>query len=732
MNLIKWIRKNERKILAIVVIMLMVGFIGGSYLSQLGRGSSGRKTVVARYGIDGKITDYDRALAQRDLDLLRSLRMGQMLRSQDLRGVFLAELLFSEGGPSPEFLVGLKRAIAQGRLRVSDEQIAGLYQHEVPGDIYWILLKKEAAEAGVSFNDRTAGRILGNLLPQLFNGATYSQVISSLRSRKISEKMVLDTFSEMLAVLEYARMINSVEGLTESQMRCLASLGEEVINTELVKFDASVFADQQPEPPRQQIREQFERFKENPEGILSDENPYGFGYMLDDMAALEYIALKMEDISEMVEEPSQQEMEDFYQANIGQFVEQIPIDPNDPNSPTTERVVSFGRVAKMISDRIYRQRISTKVDTILGEAKRLAQENYAEADVAELDAEKLEQLAADYGRIAGRLSQRYGIEAYPGKTGLLSAEDMRQDEYLSGLFLRSRTAGQMPTPLSRLIFSMESFGDGDAGLRRDRVIKMYESVAPVLDARGRIAAMVRVVDIKRSSEPNSLEQSFNKISIVLDEPNEPVGRRYSVEDKVVEDLKNLAAMETAKQKAEEFVLLAAEAGWEIALEQFNSRYGFSDANEPNTFEMVSWQGLTRYSDEYLETLAFRAESEPSAERLLEQSNKEAEIIEELYSLIPADSNQPAELPLIVKVEPDMSYYLVKELSIDRIYEDEYLAGKPIWAYSLESREQQNLIAVHFQPDNIVKRMHFRLVEKTEAADEPNEPPQEKVAEGKQS
>lgn len=728
MNLIKWIRRNERKILAVVVIILMVGFIGGSYLSQLGRGGFGRKAVIARYGVRGKITDYDRALAQRDLDLLQSLRIDQMLRGQDLRGVFLAELLFSEGRTSPELLVGLKRAIAAQKLRISDEQIAGLYRHTVPNDIYWILLKKEAAEAGVSVSSHVADRVLGSVLPQLFGGATYSQVISGLRGRGISEETVHEAFSELLAVLEYARIMISVEGLTESQMRRWASLEGEEINTELVKFNASVFADQQPEPSWQQVREQFESFKGNLAGKLSNENPYGFGYMLDDMVALEYIALKINDISATVEKPTQQEMEDFYQAHPEQFVEQVPIDPSDPNSPMTERVVSFGRVAKLISDRIYRQRINTKVDVILGDAKLLAQKNFGEADVAELDAEKLEELAIGYTQVAGKLSQKYRINVYSGETGLLSADDMRLDEYLSGLFLKSRSAGQMPTPLSQLVFLVEPLNSADADLQQNKTVKMYEDIGPVLDVRGRIAAMVRVIKVKKAAEPNSLEQSFSNVSIVLDEPNEMAHQSYSVRDKIVEDLRNLAAMETAKQKAEEFAKLAAKLGWGAALERFNSRFSSSSASEPNTFEMTDWRGLKRYSDEYMETLSFRSKSDFAARRLMDQSIREARIIERLYSLIPADSNQPAELPLVVKMEPDMSYYLVKELSVSRIYSDEYLGSKPMWAYGLESIEGQNLIAVHFQPDNILKRMNFRPKKETEAKQEPVEPVEDVVEE----
>jgi hypothetical protein len=256
---------------------------------------------------------------------------------------------------------------------------------------------------------------------------------------------------------------------------------------------------------------------------------------------------------------------------------------------------------------------------------------------------------------------------------------------------------------------------------------MYEDIGPVLDVRGRIAAMVRVIETKEAAEPNSLEQSFSKVSIVLDESNEMTHQSYSAKDEVVEDLRNLTAMKTARQMAEEFAELAAKLGWEAALERFNGRFGSSES-EPNTFEMTDWQGLKRYSDEYMETLAFRSKSEFAAKRLMDQSLREAKIIEKLYSLIPADSNQPAELPLVVKMEPDMSYYLVKELSVSRIYNDEYLSSKPMWAYGLESVEGQNLVAVHFQPDNILKRMNFRPEKETEARQEPIEPVEDIIEE----
>jgi len=35
MNLVKWLRKNNMKVMAVVVIVLMVAFVGGSALNYL-------------------------------------------------------------------------------------------------------------------------------------------------------------------------------------------------------------------------------------------------------------------------------------------------------------------------------------------------------------------------------------------------------------------------------------------------------------------------------------------------------------------------------------------------------------------------------------------------------------------------------------------------------------------------------------------------------------------------
>src|SRR4030042_2959707 len=104
MSLFKWMRKNNKKIMAVVVILLMVAFVGGSALDNLLRGGGGANKAVAYHDKKGKITPYDVGAAAEELGILQSLQMDAVLRQQDLHGVLLGELLFSQSRADPSLM----------------------------------------------------------------------------------------------------------------------------------------------------------------------------------------------------------------------------------------------------------------------------------------------------------------------------------------------------------------------------------------------------------------------------------------------------------------------------------------------------------------------------------------------------------------------------------------------------------------------------------------------------
>ena len=73
MSLVKWIRKNERKLMATIVILIMVAFVGGSGLRWLMNRRAGGNKVVGTFCQGGKITPISRQQARAELEILERL-----------------------------------------------------------------------------------------------------------------------------------------------------------------------------------------------------------------------------------------------------------------------------------------------------------------------------------------------------------------------------------------------------------------------------------------------------------------------------------------------------------------------------------------------------------------------------------------------------------------------------------------------------------------------------------
>ena len=157
-SLVKWLRKNNMKLMAVVIIVLMVGFVGGSALQQfLQRKTAGVHRTVAYIRNNRKVTNYDLALARQELETLKMVGADILLRNinlplsraPDLQAALLGELLFSDRGVSPMAVRRIKQLIRTNEYRISDEQINDIYRRSMGSNIYWLLLKTETEQAGV-------------------------------------------------------------------------------------------------------------------------------------------------------------------------------------------------------------------------------------------------------------------------------------------------------------------------------------------------------------------------------------------------------------------------------------------------------------------------------------------------------------------------------------------------------------------------------------------------------
>ena len=757
MSLVRWFRKNNKKVMAVVVIVIMIGFIGGGALmQQLSRSSTGLHKTLAYFGDNRKITGNDLSNARRELDILRALQADALLRNQDLRGILLGELLFTEQRTSPALLNHIKQTIRNYQYRISNKQINDIYRRSVPSSIYWMLLKKEAKSVGITVSHEQAGEVLGRVLPQLYNGRKYSQIITSLMNQYgLPEERLLEIFSELLAIMQYAQIICSNEDITSAQISQAVAFEAESINAELVEFESAVFTSDIQKPTPAAEKEHFDKYKKFAPSEISDENPYGFGYRLPDRVQLEYITVKLDDIAPLIKPPTNQEKEDYYNRNrlsaASGFTEQVLSDPNDPNSTMIDRTKSYAEVVDVITKQLVKNKINAEANRILQEAKTLTDpvSEGTDVDSSTMTAEMLKDKAADYEATAEQLSKKYNVRIYAGQTGLLSPEDMQKNEYLARLYLEGY--GQNPVSLAQIVFAVNDLTASELGPFDVARPVMYQNIGPLkdllgspwaslMDTSGQIMALVRVIKTAKAAEPQSIDRTFSIKSPSFDPDKKDEEDVYSVREKVTEDLKKLNAIEIAKNKAEEFITIAAKDGWDKTIDTFNELYGKKtdkDPNDPNAaeispsgvprtieeeklaepFKLQNLPGLRRISKAALQTMAAQSAGNPAAPLFLNGRRKQQRFVEKLYSLVPQDSNSVENLPLVIEFKPDMSFYCIKNLSVRRVSLEDYEKIKGTRLQREDYVQSETMVAVHFNPENILQRMNFTPAKTDEDEDE---------------
>jgi hypothetical protein len=720
MNLIKWLRRNNKKIMAVVVIVLMFAFVGGSALQYLLQPRGGAKRAYAYYGKNAKITPEMINAASAEIEILQALQANAVLQQQDLRGILLGELLFSQSRGSQALMNQVMQMIRRNQFLISDKQLSEMYQRTALPAVYWILLTNEAASAGIRVPTADVGGLLGRIIPQLFRGQSYPAVMNGIVSRfRASEESILEVFGKLLAVLQYAQTICSVEDVTIPQLMHTAGRSGGALDAEFVQLQAQAFVDKQNPPAEPALSAQFDKYKGNFSGHVTEDNPFGFGYKLPDRLQLEYVALKLQDVAKIVPAPTQEEAEVYYHQNRQRlFTKEVPSDPKDPNSPKVQQVTSYAEVAETIMEQLRKQRISTKAEQILEDVRTTADAKLAEitAEGKEPSVEQLKKDAGDYSKITQEISAKHGIPMFNGQTGWLNAVDMQMDKHLGRLVISGQ--GANPLRLSQILFSVKDLGENAAILMFAQTPKMYTTIGsasdPMVamgsDLSGQIMLVARIIGASKAAEPENLDLVFSTRTIDIGDTAAKKNDVYSVREKVMEDVQKLAAWDTAKSKAEEFVALAQKEGWDPAVAKFNELYGKQakkDPNDPNVFKLDRLNDLQRISNAQLQVVATQTIGNPAATTIANETQVEKQLVDRFYSLVPVNADSAPNMPQILEFKPSQSFYALKSVSVRWLNQQQYASMKGMLLQQEDYMQTQNLAVVHFNPANILKRMNYR-------------------------
>jgi hypothetical protein len=714
MHFVKWIRRNQRKLITVIGIMIMIAFVGGqAFTYLLGRIRPGANTAVYLYYENSKISSKTINEARGKLDVSRELMAGQLLSNLDIKSMLLAQLLFPNSVPGAQVNDILKQSVMQGQINCTFEDIDNFFaQAAGRSELFWILLDAEAKNAGCAISSEEAKAMLKQLIPSLTQGrADARQAIDSIISRySIPEEKIFRIFADLVGIVTYCRMVTGSEDVTIAQIKAAIVRSGQELNSEFVNISAKNFVNDQPEPTEEELYQQFAKYKQYLSGQITAENPYGFGYHLPDRAQLEYLFVKRNDVEQIVNNPTQQEMEEHYQLNSDRYTyPPEKIDPNDPESETITRTRSYADAAELIKRTLKRENTQRRCDMIINEAIDMVDVSSADIDIESSTDQELAAVASDYAAITKKLKEKYNVEVYSGKTGLLSAEDIISDRYLGRILLKGLT--QMPIPLSKVVFAT----DGTTKLTQFEVPtpRMWENIGPISDSVGSIVGIVRVIKIEKAIEPVELDVSYSIEPVKLDKTDSPQ-EQYSIRQAVAEDVKIQKAMDSAKTRAQELVKSITEKGWASAISQYNKNYTTGLVRLENVSQL---KGI---SQRELLTGKMLSKDNPAQVVGLKNVLIKKEQFNKLSSLIPAGETEAKNIMQIVRFEPDWCYYVVKDVSRTPVTQADYLAIKNQAAYQVDNVSSESLGVIHYLPENIIKRTNFRSAKIFEEEEEKEE------------
>ena len=715
MSLVKWMRKNNRTIMTIVVIVIMLGFVGGVGLQQLLRRAGGGKGEVRAYYLDDKtIRGMDIFQANNELKVLRSLFAGEMLRRrQNFKSRLLGELLFPDSQSAAMTRLQMYQAMAQGLLDVSGAEIDAFF-NQVGGrsDIYWILLNAEARRAGCVVSPSQAREELKVLIPRMIEGASAAALMRNVISNyRLPEDEIMRIFADLRGVMVYAEIITNSEAVTTNEIRAVLGRTGEKLKTEFVQFAAADYLEEQTDPNQEPLRVQFETYKAYEQGRASDENPHGFGYKLPDRAQLEYIIVRIADVAELIERPSQDDMEKYFTDNIDRFTEEVQVDPNDPDS-RIQRVKNYADVAGQIRNSLINERKERLANLIINDALELADAAFVNLEMDKATSADFKAAAVGYEEVASKLSQTHNITAYTGKTGMLSINDLAGDPHLGMLAMEGQS--QIPVDLSKLVFAIDELDAREMGRFELPAPAMWANIGPLRDRRGAILALVRVVEAAKAEVPTDMNVSFSIKGAVLDKPDEPENTDdeiHSVLQKVSQDCKLLEAMNTCKARADEFVKLLADKTWREAVDEYNKAHEKKDESDNlvggSQLRSRKLTNLVRTAQQDLKQSVERFADNPMAAAYVKSIVESKRLNDRLYELLGDGKTEAKDINAIMEFKPNASYYVVKDLSRTQVTKADYLTSKSTAAFRRNAGQSDSLGLIHFSPDNVFKRLNFR-------------------------
>lgn len=406
------------------------------------------------------------------------------------------------------------------------------------------LLAKEAESMGVGPNNDVIGTVLERRgISEATNPDDYAAYRQSLRT--------------LLAIDNAADVAASVVKVSQPQLLNRLASQRQEIAVSLVEFAAKDFLDKVPAPSDDQIKAQFDKYKNvepDPNASGTGSNPLGFGYKYPNRVKYDAVQIRKEDVRKGVPAIDPRDVAEYYLRNKGQFT--------STTQPTTQESFSLNSGP------------TTRQQTLTEARERI---------VRTLTDQKAEELT-NAVRDEVRNTMRSDYEAYRAATGgsttkpapasslgvpynsfdyLKKLRDKVQADHKVTLTIEQQDAWQTPAQLDESKLGKDGYATAETGITFPRF--MASRIAPFLPEEQRKELASRGGENKPvavwEATPvfhNAGEDMLIARATAADPAHVPASLD-EVKDKVTADVKLASAYEAAK-KAAQATLDAARTG----------------------------------------------------------------------------------------------------------------------------------------------------------------------------
>ncbi|MGB0715127.1 MAG: hypothetical protein ACPGXK_04565 [Phycisphaerae bacterium] len=299
----QFLRRHNKKVMAVLMAFLMVVFIGGTALESLLAPQANATVASSKYG---EITEADQRLAENTTALLD--RLG-----------------FNWRAPASPFTGPTTKP-----LEIVD----------------WILLQREADSLGMT-EPAAAGK--ANMLQ-----ATSEDQIEQLSRRlRVRKDVMYDAVAQFLSIRNLAFSTISSFPPSAAQLRSAARDQLEKVRVNAVMFPANDFLDDMTVVSDDEIKAHFDKYRTKEKG-----RGVNFGYFIPDAVKVQYIQINRDKIAENLRIPNlEREAKKYYEKNKNIEFRRSPVQLDD--GPRTEflsweegREKAEGNIRKERADRM--------------------------------------------------------------------------------------------------------------------------------------------------------------------------------------------------------------------------------------------------------------------------------------------------------------------------------------------------------------------------------------------